>query len=265
MYDFISGILKNEEGSIVLSPFNKWHLFYLLVIFGGILLTIYLVRGKEEKIKKRIINITINSAFILYILDFFLMPFSYGYIDIDKLPFHICTMMGVACFVARHNKKMSKYLTQFTLLGLIGALMYITYPSGVADGEVYPFSYRIIQTMLYHGLMVGHGIFSLAFSDIKLEWKKIYKELIVVSIVSFIAVVANTLYSGGEIGDWNWFFVSSDPFGIFEENIAPYVMPFVMIVVIFIMNVLVYSIYFGFKKIYENEYIKNNIIKLRRS
>ena len=265
MYDFISGILSKEEGSIVFSPFGKWHLFYLVLIFGAIILAIVILKNKEEKTKKYAINIVINSAFVLYILDFFLMPFSYGYIDIDKLPFHICTMMGLACFFARHNKKMSKYLTQFTMLGLIGALMYVVYPSGVADGKVFPFSYRIMQTMLYHGLVVAHGILSLSFGDIKLEWKKIHKELIAVSMVSFIAVVANVLYSGGDIGDWNWFFVTSDPFGIFEENIAPYVMPFVMIFVIFMMNTLIYSIYFGMKKLKEKEDFKKYILRLRRS
>ena len=261
MYDFISGILSNEEGNAVLDIFGIWHIFYLLIIFLGIIFVIFLFRKKEEKIKKRVINITINSVFLLYILDFFLMPFSYGYIDVDKLPFHICTLMGLMTFVARNNKYFSRFTPQFTLLGLIGALMYITYPSGVADGEVYAFSYRIVQTMLYHGLLVAHGVFSLAFGDVKLEWKMIYRELIVISIIAVIAVVANNVYSG-ELGEFNWFFVSNDPFGLFPESISGYVMPFVMIAVIFIMNVLIYLIYFGFLKLFENKRIN---LQLRRN
>ena len=264
MYEIISGILEDKEGKLVLEVFGKWHLFYLLLIFGGIILTILLVRKKDEKVKKRIIDISINSAFILYILDFFLMPFSYGYIDIDKLPFHICTMMGLLAFIGRNNKNLNKYYTQFTLLGLIGALMYIAYPSGVANGEVFSFSYRIVQTMLYHGLVVAHGVFALSFGAIKLEWKKIYKELVVICLLAFIAVVANTIYSG-TLGEFNWFFVSADPFGIFPENIAPYVMPFVMIIVIFIMNILIYSIYFGIKNLSYNMKSRKSGLKLRRN
>lgn len=264
MYDFISGILSKEEGNLVLKAFGIWHIFYLLIIFGGIILTLILLRNKDEKVKKRTINITINCAFILYILDFFLMPFAYGYIDIDKLPFHICTLMGVMAFVGRNNKFFNKYITQFTLLGLIGALMYITYPSGVADGKVFAFSYRIVQTMMYHGLVVAHGIFSLAFGDIKIEWKKIYKELIMISIMAMVAVVANLSYSG-KLGEFNWFFVSGDPFGIIPENIAIYVMPFIMILVIFIMNVIIYSIYYGIKYIKEKELFRKYILYFRRN
>ena len=264
MYDIISGILKDKEGILVFKPFGLWHILYLIMIFVGIILVIFLMRNKDEKVKKRTINITINCAFILYILDFFLMPFSYGYIDVDKLPFHICTLMGLMAFVGKNNKFFSKYQKEFTILGLIGALMYIAYPSGVADGKVFAFSYRIVQTMLYHGLVVAHGIFAMAFGDIKIEWKKIYKEFIVVSIIAFIAVVANSIYSGS-IGEFNWFFVSADPFGLIPENIAPYIMPFVMIVVIFTMNVIIYSLYFTFKYISEKEVFKKSKLSLRRN
>ena len=244
MFEIISGILGNEEGSLKFSPFGLWHIFYLILIFIPILITIYILWNKSEETKKKTINITINCAFGLYILDFFLMPFSYGYIDIDKLPFHLCTLTAIMCFICRNNKFFSKYKTQFTLLGLIGALMYITYPSGIADGEVYPFCYRIVQTMLFHGLMVAHGIFSLAFSDIVLKWKKIYKELIVIVIITLIAVVANNLYSGER--EFNWFFVSSDPFGIFNDEVGKFIMPPIMVGVIFLMNSLIYLLYFSF-------------------
>ena len=247
MYEIISGILSKEEGNLVLNIFGIWHLLYLFIIFGGIVLTIYVFKNKDRKLKKSVINYTITLAFILYILDFFLMPFSYGYIDVDKLPFHICTLMGLMAFMARNNKFLSRFTTEFTLLGLIGALMYISYPSGVADGETFPFSYRVIQTMIYHGLLVAHGVFALTFNDIKLEWKKIYKELFVIILIAVIAVIANNIYSG-ELGEFNWFFVSADPFGLFPEDIAPFIMPFVMIIVIFIMDILIYSIYFGIKK-----------------
>ena len=255
MYAFLQWLFSYEEGPIALSVFGIWHFIYLILIFGFIIVTIYLARKGNDKMKKRIIDLTINAAFILYILDFFIMPFSYGYIDIDKLPFHICTLMGVMCFVSRNNRFFSKYKTEFTMLGLIGALMYIVYPSGVADGKVFPFSYRIMQTMIFHGLVVAHGIFALSFGDVKLEWKKIYKELYVIVFIAILAVVANNLYSG-TVGDYshnfNWFFVSQDPFGIFPEHIAPYVMPFVMVAVIFLMDVLIYLIYFKIKNFIEN-------------
>ena len=252
MYEFLQRLFSFEKGSISLSVFGIWHILYLVVIFGFIIVVILIYRKRDNIIKKRIINLTINVVFILYIIDFFIMPFSYGYIDIDKLPFHICTLMGLMCFVSRNNRFFSKYKKEFTMLGLIGALMYIVYPSGIADGEVFPFSYRIIQTMSFHGLLVAHGIFSLSFGDIQLEWKKIYRELYVIILIVLLAIIANNLYSGN-VGDYNnvfnWFFVSFDPFGIFSEEISPYIMPFIMIIVIFLMDILIYMIYFQVRNI----------------
>ena len=250
MFELLSNLLKDHKGNVIFNCFGIWHILIMLLIFGGVITTVLVLNNKNQCTKDKAINLVINLVFGLYILDFFLMPFSYGYIDVDKLPFHICTLMGLMAFMARNNKFLSRFTTEFTLLGLIGALMYISYPSGVADGETFPFSYRVIQTMIYHGLLVAHGVFALTFNDIKLEWKKIYRELFVIILIAGIAIVANNIYSG-ELGDFNWFFVSADPFGLFPENIAPFIMPFIMIIVIFLMDILIYSIYFGIRKYFK--------------
>ncbi len=172
------------------------------------------------------------------------MPFSRGNIDIDKLPFHLCTLMSITCFLSRHNATVAKFKTSFTLMGMIGGLMYVTYPSGVADGEISIFCYRIIQTLIYHGLMVAYGVFCLVFEDIKLEWKKCYKEGIMIACMAVWAVIGNNAYAGVEGGrTFNWFFVMNDPFGLLPSDVAPFIMPFVMSVVIFVMVALIYGIY----------------------
>jgi hypothetical protein len=251
MYDFISGILSKEEGNLVLKAFGTWHIFYLFIIFGGIILTLILLRNKDEKVKKRTINITINCAFILYILDFFLMPLAYGSIDIEKLPFHICTVSCVLCFLSRHNKFFNKYKLQFAVIGLIGNIIYVIYPAGIGWYQITPYSYRVIQTLLYHGLMTLYGVLTLAYDDEELKWKNCYKELIVIVLLVLWAMFGNMVYNS-DLRIYNWFFVVQDPFYILPKDIACFIMPFVITITIFIGNILVYLSYFGIKKITKN-------------
>lgn len=252
MYPILNEIFRDQKGDVIFTCFDIWHFLYMLVIFGGIILTICLLKNNSEQAKGRATNIAISIAFALYMMDFFLMPFAYGEIDIDKLPFHACTSMCILSFWCRHNSFLSKFKTQFALIGLIANITYIIYPAGVMWYEIHPLSYRAVQTLMFHGTMVAYGIFALAFGEIKLEWKKCYKELIVLLILAVWAIMGNTLYSGaaGDYShDFNWFFVKMDPFGILPENIAPYVAPFVSITAFFGLDMVIYLLYFGIKAI----------------
>ena len=248
MYDLLSNILKDHKGEVIFNCFGIWHILFMLLIFGGIITTVILLKNKNQTTKDKAINLVINLVFGLYILDFFLMPLAYGSIDIEKLPFHICTASCVLCFFSRHNKFLNKFKLQFALLGLIGNIIYVIYPAGVGWYQVAPYSYRVIQTLLYHGLMTLYGVLTLAYDGEKLEWKNCWKELIVIVLMTLWALIGNAIYNS-DARVYNWFFVVQDPFYILPSNIAPFVMPFVMITVIFFANILVYLSYFGIKKV----------------
>ena len=91
MYDIISSLLSDKNNGIMnFKAFSFCHILYLLLIIGSIILVLFLYKNKSQEQKNKLINITVILALCLYIADFFLMPFSYGYINIDKLPFHLC-------------------------------------------------------------------------------------------------------------------------------------------------------------------------------
>lgn len=249
MYEFLNGLFTDKDtGVFVFKAFSLCHILYLLIIIGAIVLTIYLVKGKSQQVKKKVIDFTIIAALCLYIADFFLMPFSYGYIDVDKLPFHLCTSMSILCVLARRTKFLSKFKTTFTIMGFIGALMYLSYPAGVAEADGY--SYRIIQTVLYHGLMLAQGVFAIAFDDLDLDVKNFKFDLIAVFCLTVWAFLGNTLYSGTLTEtctcvegctnvinvynhDFNWFFVKHDALYIISDEIDVYFAPFMMIIIVF--------------------------------
>lgn len=251
MYELIQNLLSDKEtGNFTFAPFSLCHIIYLLIISFIIFITIvlYRKRSKEEKIK--LINFTLILAVIVYIADFFLMPFSEGEISLDKLPFHICTLMSIMSLLSRKTKFFARFKTSFTLMGMIGATLYLVYPAGVNEADGY--SYRIIQTVLYHGLMIAYGVFSIAFSDLNLGRKTIKYDLVAITSLALLAFVANHLYSGviEEVCgckegclevikvydfDFNWFFVKHDPLYIIPDEIDVFFAPFLMIFVIFFM------------------------------
>ncbi|MBQ7336443.1 MAG: YwaF family protein [Clostridia bacterium] len=252
MYEFLNALLADRKGGVIFSCFGIWHLLYLLIIFGVILSVIFLLKNKRIEVRQRASDVAIGCAFGLYIADFFLMPFAYGEIDLEKLPFHMCTLMCVMCFLSRHNATIGRFKLQFALLGLVSNLIYIFYPAGVEWYQIHPLSYRALQTLLFHGSMSAYGLFVLTLEDVRPEWKKCYKELIIIIAMTLWAGVGNTLYSG-TAGDYsrrfNWFFLKQDPLYLLPQALAPYVMPFVMIAVIFAADLLIYAVYFGVKKL----------------
>ena len=255
MYQFMHELLSDKKsGVFTFKAFSFCHLLYLAIIIGGIALTIYLYKNKSQEQKVKVIDYTVIFALGLYICDFFLMPFSYGYIDIDKLPFHLCTSMSIMCLLARRTKVFAKFKTSFSVMGLIGALMYLSYPAGVSEADGY--SYRIIQTVIYHGFMLAQGIFAIAFKDLELGTKNLKYDFITVSCLVVWAFLGNSLYSGvlTEVcecvencphvinvyeHDFNWFFVKHDALYIISDEIDVYFAPFVMLGIIFVLSAII--------------------------
>ena len=253
-YEFLHNLLSDKTDGTLFNCFSAWHFIWILLVFGGTILTILLLKNKSERARKMAPEIAVSMAFALYMADFFLMPFAYGEIVIDKLPFHACTTMCVLSFASRHFKVLSKYKLQFALIGLISNIIYIAYPDGVVGFE--PISYRVIQTLLFHGLMTAYGILTLTLDDVKLEWKKCYRELAVLVILAIWALLGNTFYSAtlGEYShNFNWFFVKRDPLGIIPEDISKTIMPFITVTSFFAMDMIIYAIYFGIKKLSNKE------------
>ena len=114
--------------------------------------------------------------------------------------------------------------------------------------QIHPLSYRVVHTLLFHGSMTAFGAFSLVFGDIVPQWKKLHKELIVIVAMTLWALLGNSLYNNTRC--INWFFVVRDPFYLLPENISPYIMPFIMIIVMLTAVTLTYLLYFGIRKIF---------------
>ena len=118
----------------------------------------------------------------------------------------------------------------------LAPLMYITYP-GSALGGISFYSYKVVQTFVFHGLVFAWGVLSLTTGFSRLEFKKIWKELIGLVIIALWAAFGNAAYSH-EGHHFDWFFITGSTFPF----VPTWLMPFAVITAVFGMCAIIFSI-----------------------
>lgn len=237
MKEFVSWLLSENNSKLQIGLFDVWHFMYLFVILGGSILIAVLLHNKSHKAKEKALKIFAGLTIGFYIADFFLMPLSDSYngIGIDKLPFHVCTFVGVLVPFAQFGKKLDYFKTAVVSLAVASSLMWMCYP-GTALGGQPPFSYKIFQTFMYHGFLYGWGFLNLAFGVVKLDFRKFWKELAIILVILVWATLGNALYE-----NQNWFFVKTSIFPFISDE----VMPFVVVFCVYGTCFVVYCAYFA--------------------
>ncbi len=245
MYSALHNIFADKPNGILFSCFGVWHIGYIALFFAlGLWVLIYL-KNKTYETRNKTTRLFITLSFGVLIADFFFMPIAYGEIDIEKLPFHVCTAMCVASFLSYYNSFFRKYRIPFAMLGFLSNLGYLIYPAGVMWHQTHPFSYRVIETLSFHGLMSIYGILILIYDAEKQDYKKPLRDLSVILCMIFWAMLGNYVYNGdyGEkIRFFNWFFVVRDPFYILPQSISPFVMPLINLMLFFVPEMIIYSL-----------------------
>ena len=196
MYAALHRLLADRKGGEIFVLFGSWHLLYMGLTVLGIAVLLRILRNKSNAAREKIAYAFLCAAFGLYIVDFFLMPLAYNEIDIEKLPFHVCTAMCVMSFLSCHIPFLGKYRASFALLGFVSNLVYLIYPAGVMWHEVHPVSYRVIQTLLFHSVMTVYGFLSLYYGQDKLSVGSCCRDAGVVAAMTLWAMLGNAVYNG---------------------------------------------------------------------
>ena len=201
---------------IAITAFSLSHIIYLVLIAGAIVGGYFLLRKKDEDGKVKAMRILAYALVISYVSDFFMHDFVYGGMNMDKLPFHICTVLCPMVAFVQFNKKFAKFSEPVTILAILAPMMYICYPASVGSGE--PWCYQAVQTMFYHGVLMAWGILNVCLGLVKPEFKNIWKTVVLLVIITVWAKFGNLIY-----GDYNWFFLEEDAFyiGLVAGGIIP--------------------------------------------
>ena len=240
MHSILRQLLSDKPNGVLFRCFDPWHIGYIALFMGIGLFALYALKSKSESHREKNANLFLNIAFGLYILDFFLMPLAYGEIDIEKLPFHICTAMCVMCFLSRRSERLKPYAVTFAVLGFLSNLGYLIYPAGLMWHETHPLSYRVAQTLCFHGLMSVYGLIVLVY-ETKADCIKTWKQALTVIVCMVLwALFGNYCYNGERF--YNWFFVVRDPFYILPAEAARFIMPLFNVVLFFSAQMFIYFI-----------------------
>ena len=249
MHNFLIHLLEKKEEPFEIAFLNVFHILYFAIILAfSIGLAFYIRKhsGKTESVLRALTY----SLIVVYVADIFLQPFvsSDFTMNIDKLPFHLCTVLCPISAFVQFNKKFEKFAEPVAFLAAAASIMYIVYP-GSAIGEISPFCYKILQTFIFHGILLAWAICTLASGKFTPKFKNCYKPLILLAILAVWATFGNfaynTAYAGGDGNHhYDWLFLTGSSFGM-----SPYIMPFLSIAAIYGTTLCVYGIYFGWVKI----------------
>jgi len=241
--------MSHFDTGISVTAFSISHIVYLVLIVGAILCLYFGFRGATYEKKKKLLDLMIVILTVSYISDFFVHEFVYadivdgafvgGGLNMDKLPFHICTVLcPVAAFV-QFNGKLNKFIEPVAMLAVLAPMMYLVYPASIGSGE--PWCYQAVQTMFYHGTLMAWGILNLSFGIVKPDIKKSYMAAILLVGITLWAKLGNVLLMH------NWFFLEEDAFyiGLVENGIIPKWLLMVINPIVFFTAVLaLYGVYY---------------------
>ena len=256
--------MSHFDTGITVTAFSVSHLVYMALIFGTVVGLYFLMRNKPYEKKVALLNLLVAVLMVSYFSDFFVHDFVYnvndegvyvgGGLNIDKLPFHICTVLCPISALVQFNKKLNRFIEPVAVLAVLAPMMYICYPASIGDGE--PWCYQAVQTMFYHGTLMAWGILNLALGVVKPDIRKSYKAAILLVGITLWAKLGNLIL------EHNWFFLEEDAFyiGLVENGVIPKWLLMVLNPTVFFLAVLgVYGVYYGVLKIKAKKTEKNEV------
>jgi uncharacterized membrane protein YwaF len=207
--------MSHFDSGIQITPFSGAHIVYMVLIFGGIVAGYLAFRNKTEEKKEKLLRLLAYALALSYFSDFFVHDFVYGGMNMDKLPFHICTVLCPLVLVAQFNRNGHKIAEPVAVLATLSPMMYLCYPASVGDGE--PWCYQAVQTMYYHGVLMAWGILTLALGAVKPLIRNCWKSAVLLICITLWAKLGNICM------EYNWFFLEEDAFyiGLVENGIIP--------------------------------------------
>ena len=228
---------------IKITPFSLAHIVYLILIFGGIAVAYVVLRGKDSARKEKALRFLAYALVISYLSDFFVHEFVYGGLNMDKLPFHICTALCPLLAMAQFRQDGHKLKEPVAVMGTMASLAYLMLPISVGDGE--PWCYQALQTMFFHGVLLAWGLLSVLLGVVRPRLCNSWKCAVLLVGITLWAKLGNVLM------EHNWFFLEEDAFyiGLVEMGAIPrWSLMIINPVACFLMALVFYGADYGIRK-----------------
>ena len=236
--------MSHFDSGIQITPFSVAHIVYMVLIFGGVVAGYFALRHRDAEAKEKGLRFLAYALALSYFSDFFVHDFVYGGMNMDKLPFHICTVLCPLILIAQFNRNGHKIAEPVAVLATLSPMMYLCYPASVGTGE--PWCYQAVQTMFYHGVLMAWGILNIALGAVKIDMRRIWKSGVLLLCITLWAKLGNVLL------EHNWFFLEEDALyiGLVEQGIIPkWVLMVVNPLVYFLAVLALYGVCYGLRHI----------------
>ncbi len=209
MRAFFLRLLDAPSGEAEITVFSRYHAAYLLVIAAMIIVGVRWMRRGSPHRRQCAVRAAAWAVPLIYAADFFLMPLSSAQyaIDVGKLPFHICTLMGLLIPFAQFHHHGARFADAVAALSLVSAACFLIFPGSAVGNGRHPLSYAVVQTFAYHGAMLLWSVWTLSTRAVTLRLRGVWKPALLLMGITLWAGLANVVYSH-EAAQFDWLFVT---------------------------------------------------------
>ncbi len=223
-----------------ITVFSIWHGGYLLILVATVVAGVLFLGRSASKTRRVALRAAAWAVPLLYAADFFLMPLVSAdrLIDVGKLPFHICTLMGLLIPFAQFHHRGDRVLDAVAALSLVCSLCFLIYPGSAVGFGRHPLSYSVVQTFAYHGSMLAWSVWTLLYGEVRLRLARLWKPGVMLALITLWAALANRLYSHDDV-QFDWLFITGYSIPFLPSHLLIFLVPFV----IFMGVVIVYALF----------------------
>ena len=125
----------------------------------------------------------------------------YPYIELENIPFHLCSIQIILIFMTRFMKESNKrttilaFMYPTTIVGAFAAIMIPTVFSKhvpVQEAFIHTMTY---QFFLYHTMLIILGIYIVMSKEVKIEKKHFASSFIILFVLSFVSLYLNSMFA----------------------------------------------------------------------
>lgn len=204
MSNLFHNIFGNVPSNHSMHIYGIEHCLFLIFSIIFVVLICVIFYRKSQNTKEKISNILAIILVSLYIFDFFVQPFWYGGLCIDKLPFHICTLLSILIMFVSFCGKFKKYKSIIVAYSILAAAIFVLAPINYFEHKIAWYSYSIIQPFIYHAILLTWGIFTLITKQVSLKLNEIWQPILGLIPIALWGTMGIVIY------DNNFMFLTTD-------------------------------------------------------
>lgn len=188
--------------------FSIHHFIWLIICFAAIITASVLLKKYRPPIEK-----VLTAACVAAVLSELIKVFSelelvpsvsgdmmFPYIELENLPFHLCSLQIILIYVTRFMKPSDRRDALLAFMYptcAIGAFFALMIPTVFAEIELHqafthPHAY---EYFLYHAFLIILGIYIVSSGQVKIKGKHFISNMVLLAAMAFVSLYLNSVFA----------------------------------------------------------------------